>query len=346
MNSPLSESRFLKACRGEATDCTPVWFMRQAGRYMSEYRAIREQHSMLEVINTPELAAEVTLQPINAFDFDAAIIFSDILPPLMGMGLPLDFVKGVGPRIDKPIESPADVEKLTADGAADVMQPTLDAISIVTSELTPRNIPLIGFCGAPFTLACYSIQGAGSKMYEKAKAFMYTYPDAWASLMNKLVDVDAEYLIGQVKHGASALQVFDSWAGVLSVSDYERFIQPYNTRLFEKISVTGVPLINFSTGTSTHLDQVSQCGGDVIGVDWRISLDQAWKQIGDKSIQGNLDPTVLLGPWDEVKLKIDEILHAAKRRPGHIFNLGHGILPPTPIETVKRAVDYIHESTK
>ena len=312
---------------------------------MEEYRAIRARHSMLEVINTPELAAEVTLQPLNAFDFDAAIIFSDILPPLMGMGLPLDFVKGVGPKIEKPIETPQDVERLSVEGAADIMQPTLEAISLVTAELSSRNIPLIGFCGAPFTLACYSIQGGGSKMYEKAKAFMYSHPDAWDSLMNKLVDVDAEYLLGQVKHGASALQVFDSWAGILSVADYRQFIQPYNQRLFEKISVTGVPLINFSTGTGTHLDVVATCGGDVIGVDWRLPLDRAWEQIGNKSIQGNLDPTVLLGSWSQVQSKVDEILRSANGRSGHIFNLGHGILPSTPVDMVKRTVDYVHESS-
>ena len=346
MSINLQDSRFIKACRGEATDCTPIWLMRQAGRYMKEYRAIREKHSMLDVIQTPQLAAEVTLQPIDAFGFDAAIIFSDILPPLIGMGLDLDFVKGVGPKLGKCIETPEDVDRLTTPQAEDCMGPTLEAIRLVRRELEPRGIPLIGFAGAPFTLACYSIQGGGSKMYEKAKRFMYTHPAAWEQLMNKFVDVVADYLVEQVTAGASALQVFDSWAGILSRADYVRFIQPYNRRLFETIGSTKVPLINFSTGTSTHLDQVALCGGDVIGVDWRLPIDQAWNAIGsDRAIQGNLDPTALLGPWDELRQQVDQILDAVDGRPGHIFNLGHGILPPTPIDTVKRLTEYVHERT-
>lgn len=338
-------SRFLKACRKEQTDCTPVWFMRQAGRYMPEYRAIRAKHSMLDVINTPELAAEVTLQPINAFDFDAAIIFSDILPPLVGMGLSLDFVKGVGPKIENPIKSVEDVNRLNRPDAADIMGPTLEAVTLVSNELIPRGIPLIGFAGAPFTLACYAIQGEGSKMYEKAKRFMYSNPESWNQLMDRLVDVVADYLILQVKHGASALQVFDSWAGILSGSDYRRFIQPHNTKLFSLIARTEVPLINFSTGTGTHLNEVARCGGDVIGVDWRLPLDQAWTQFEDRAIQGNLDPVTLLGPWDELVRQTEEVLKAAGGRAGHIFNLGHGILPPTPVDQVKRIVDFIHEKS-
>ena len=344
--SKLHQSRFLKACRREPTDRTPIWLMRQAGRYMAEYRAIRAKHSMLEVIQNPQLAAEVTLQPINAFDLDAAIIFSDILPPLMGMGLELDFVKGFGPQLGRCIESPADVEKLTIPKAEDCMGPTLEAIRLVRQELEPRGVPLIGFAGAPFTLACYSIQGGGSKMYEKAKRFMFTYPEAWSQLMHKLVDVVADYLIQQAKSGASALQVFDSWAGVLSAADYVRFIQPYNTRLFQLVQSANVPLINFSTGTSTHLDEVTKCGGDVIGVDWRMPIGKAWEMVGhNHAIQGNLDPTALLGPWEELQLQVDRILDDVGDRPGHIFNLGHGILPPTPIETVKRLAEYVHERT-
>lgn len=342
----LLNSRFLKACRGEPTDCTPIWLMRQAGRYMSEYRAIRQAHSMLDVINTPKLAAEVTLQPIEAFDLDAAIIFSDILPPLIGMGLELDFVKGVGPQLSKSINTPADVEALTVPKAVDCMGPTLEAVSLVRAALEPRGIPLIGFAGAPFTLACYAIQGSGSKMYEKAKQFMFSHPESWAELMNKLVDVVSDYLIQQAASGASALQVFDSWAGILSSRDYKRFIQPYNTRLFDQIQSTGVPLINFSTGTATHLEEVSRCGGDVVGVDWRRPLSSAWQAIGqDKSIQGNLDPTALLAPWDELQNQVDTILGEAGGKSGHIFNLGHGILPMTSTESVKRLVEYVHEQT-
>jgi uroporphyrinogen decarboxylase len=344
--SPLRDSRFLRACRGEVTDCTPIWLMRQAGRYMSEYRAIRAHHTMLEVIQTPKLAAEVTLQPIDAFDLDAAIIFSDILPPLIGMGLQLDFVKGSGPQISTPIQLPDDVDRLTIPKAEDCMGPTLEAISIVRRELDSRGVPLIGFAGAPFTLACYAIQGSGSKTYEQAKQFMYTFPDSWSVLMNKLVDVVADYLIQQARSGASALQVFDSWAGILSVRDYERFIKPFNSRLLAEINSSNVPIINFSTGTSTHLNLVAECGGDVIGVDWRLPLRTAWDAIGgEKAIQGNLDPTALLAPWDELKQQVDAILDDAVGRSGHIFNLGHGILPPTPIESVKRLADYVHERT-
>ncbi len=343
--SVTTTSTFLQACRGEATSNTPVWFMRQAGRYMPNYRAIREKHSMLEVINTPHLAAEVTLQPMDAFDFDAAIIFSDILPPLVGMGLSLDFLKGSGPVIHNPLESPADVTRLKVPQAAEIMGPTLEAISIVSKELSSRGKPLIGFAGAPFTLACYALQGSGSKLYEKAKKFMYNHPESWAELMDKLVEVDADYLLEQARHGASALQVFDSWAGILSESDYCRFIQPHNRKLFDLLRPSGVPLINFSTGTATHLPEVAACGGDVIGVDWRLPIDRLWAQVPGRAIQGNLDPTVLLGPWEEIKRQADDILSAVQGRPGHIFNLGHGILPQTPMDMVKRLVDYIHEKT-
>lgn len=342
----LTQSRFLKACRKEPTDCTPIWLMRQAGRYMPEYRAIREKHSMLDVIQTPDLAAEITLQPINAFDLDAAIIFSDILPPLIGMGFSLSFVKGSGPVIEKPIQSPDDVTRLKVPDAADVMGSTLEAITLVRRELEPRGIPLIGFCGAPFTLACYAIQGSGSKMYERAKQFMFTYPESWEDLMNKLVDVNADYLLQQVKHGANALQIFDSWAGILSIASYRRFIQPFNTRLIEMVSAAGVPIINFSTGTGTHLDEVAKCGGDVVGVDWRLPINEAWSKLGnDRAIQGNLDPTALLGSWDELESQADDILNGVADKNGHIFNLGHGILPPTPVDTVRKLVDYVHEKS-
>lgn len=358
--SKLEQSRFLKACRCEPVDCTPIWLMRQAGRYMAEYRKIREHHSMLEVIGTPKLAAEVTMQPIEAFDLDAAIIFSDILPPLIGMGLELDFVKGVGPKLENPIKSVDDVNKLTFCKAVDCMGPTLEAIQLVRKELEPRGIPLIGFAGAPFTLACYAIQGSGSKVYELAKQFMFTHPQSWDELMGKLVDVVADYLIEQAKHGASALQVFDSWAGVLSAEQYSKYIAPHNRRLFELIQVANVPLINFSTGTATHLDRVANCGGDVIGVDWRLPLDTVQQNIGRNhdstaprflsgsqthAIQGNLDPTALLAPWAELKTQTDEVLESARSLPRHIFNLGHGILPPTPIESVRELVNYVHEKT-
>ena len=336
---------FLRACNQLSTSHTPVWFMRQAGRYMPEYRALRAQYSMLETIRTPELAAEITMQPINAFNFDAAIIFSDILPPLVGMGLDLEFVKGVGPRINKAITTTKDVDMLATPPAAEIMGGTLEAIKLVVAELEPRGIPLIGFAGAPFTLASYAIEGGGSKNYAKAKAFMYSEPAAWKRLMNKLVTVQADYLLKQAQAGASALQLFDSWAGhALGKLDYERYVKPYNTALFQKLEKAGAPVINFSTGTSSYLDVVAACGGDVVGVDWHMPLDWAWEQIGpDRAIQGNLDPVALLAPWRELKARIDDVLDRANGRPGHIFNLGHGIFPNVPVDSVRRTVDYVHE---
>ena len=338
-------SRFLRACRGLPVDQTPIWLMRQAGRYMAEYRALRADHSMLEMIRTPELAAEVTLQPINTFGFDAAIIFSDILPPLMGMGMNLEFVKGTGPVLHNRIERPYEVDILATPPAEETMAGTLKAIELVTAELMPRDIPLIGFAGAPFTLASYAIEGGGSKTYQRVKAFMYSEPAAWKRLMNKLVTVQADYMLKQVKAGASALQLFDSWAGLaLSQVDYGRYVGPYNTALFKMLERSGVPVINFSTGTMPYLKDVAACGGDVIGVDWRMPLDWAWGQIGhDRPIQGNLDPVALLAPWRELNAQIDDVLARAGGRPGHIFNLGHGIFKETSVENVQRLVDYVQE---
>ncbi|HSM59054.1 MAG TPA: uroporphyrinogen decarboxylase [Candidatus Sulfomarinibacteraceae bacterium] len=341
-------SRFLRACRRLPVDATPVWLMRQAGRYMAEYREIRARHSMLEVLGNPQLAAEITLQPIEAFELDAAIIFADILPPLIGMGLDLEFVKGVGPRIHNPITRTHDIDVLATPPAQDTrLAATLEAIGIVSAELQSRDIPLIGFAGAPFTLASYAIEGGGSKSYIKAKTLMYSEPAAWRRLMDKLVTVQADYLLAQVRAGASALQLFDSWAGLaLGQADYERYVQPYNTRLFEMVQEADVPLINFSTGTAAYLDMVAACGGDVISVDWRMPLDWAWEKIGlQKAIQGNLDPVSLLAPWPELRHRIDDVLQRAQGRPGHIFNLGHGIFPNTPVENVRRLVDYVHEQT-
>ncbi|MBE2200962.1 MAG: uroporphyrinogen decarboxylase [Anaerolinea sp.] len=345
-------SPFLRACRGLPTDYTPIWLMRQAGRYMPEYRAIRAQHSMLDVIGTPELAAAVTLQPIDAFGMDAAIIFSDILPPLIGMGFNLEFAKGEGPVIHNPITSPEDVAALRTPPAEENMGATLAAIRLVTAELTPRGIPLIGFAGAPFTLASYAVEGGGSKTYSKTKALMYTAPQAWDELMRKLVTVQVDYLRQQVAAGASALQVFDSWAGLaLGLQDYVRYVQPYNKRLFAELAHTGVPVINFSTGTAVYLDQVAACGGDVMGLDWRLPLDMAWQRVGlDKPAQGNLDPVALLTEWPELQERVDDVLaRAAKVRAGggapHIFNLGHGIFPNTPVDNVRRLIDYVHEAT-
>lgn len=345
-------SLFLRVCHGLPTARTPIWLMRQAGRYMAEYRAIRAQHAMLTVIQTPELAAEVTLQPINAFGFDAAIIFADILPPLIGMGLDLEFVKGEGPVIHNPIRRTYDVDVLATPPAEEHLGSTLEAIRLATAELAPRDVPLIGFAGAPFTLASYAIEGGGSKNYDKVKAFMYSEPAAWKRLMNKLVTVQGDYLLKQAQAGAAALQLFDSWAGLaLGVQDYVRFVQPYNTALFQMLARAGVPVINFSTGTAAYLNEVAACGGDVIGVDWRMPLDWAWAQFGyDRPIQGNLDPVALLAPWRELKYQVDDVLARAaagkaQGGPGHIFNLGHGIFKTTAVENVQRLVDYVHEKS-
>ncbi|HEX2916773.1 MAG TPA: uroporphyrinogen decarboxylase [Chloroflexia bacterium] len=342
----LSESRFLKACRREPVDATPLWFMRQAGRYMPEYRAVRSRVSMLEAIRSPELAFEITMQPINAFELDAAIIFADILTPLIGMGINLDFVKGEGPQIDNPLRTTRDVDMLAVPAAEDTMPFALEAIRMTAAELTPRNIPLIGFCGAPFTLASYAIEGGGSRNYEHTKGMMYSEPAAWKRLMTKLLTVLSDFMAQQVKAGASALQIFDSWVGALSPRDYARYAAPYTHQLIENAKKTGVPVIYFSTGTGGVLDQIASYDCDVVSVDWRVRLDTAWQTIGyDKAIQGNLDPVLLFAPWREVQANTDEILTQAAGRPGHIFNLGHGILPGTPVDTVRRLAEYIHTKT-
>lgn len=315
---------------------------------MAAYRALRKRHTMLEMIRTPELAAEITLQPIKAFELDAAIIFADILTPLIGMGLDLEFVPGVGPKINNAITTTYDIDKLVTPPAEEYLNPTLEAIGLVAVELKPRGIPLIGFSGAPFTLACYAIEGGGSKDYARAKTLMYSEPTAWGQLMDKLVTVQADYLLKQAQAGASALQVFDSWVGLaLGKEDYLRYVQPYNTRLYDALQIAGVPVINFSTGTFPYLEEVSQCGGDVIGVDWRMPLGETWAKIGyERAIQGNLDPAVLLAPWRELQFQIDRVLEEAGGRPGHIFNLGHGIHKTTTVDAVRQLVDYVHESTR
>ena len=338
-------SVFLRACLGLPAERTPIWLMRQAGRYMPEYRAMRERHSMLDLIRTPELAAEVTLQPIEAFGFDAAIIFSDILPPLVGMGFELDFIGGVGPSIANRIERPYDVDVLGTPPAEETMAGTLEAIRIVARELGPRDVPVIGFAGAPFTLASYAIEGGSTKEFARTKAFMLSEPAAWQRLMSRLVTVQADYLAAQVRAGASVLQVFDSWAGrALGQSDYVRYVQPHNIRLFEAIKRTGVPTINFSLGVSSYIEDAVACGGDVIGVDWQLPLRTAWARIGyDHPVQGNLDPAALLAPWRELKVRTDEVLDDADGRPGHIFNVGHGVLQTTPVDSVRRLVEYVRE---
>ena len=336
-------NRFLDTCHRKPVDATPIWLMRQAGRYMSEYRALRERYSILEMIKTPELACEVTLQPMKAFDLDAAIIFADILPPLAAMGLELDFVRGEGPVIYNPIRCADDVDRLTVTAPEESLSFTLEAIKLARVELGSK--PLIGFSGAPFTLACYAIEGESSKQHLLTKTLMWREPDVWHRLMGKLAEVAGNYLLAQAQAGAQALQLFDSWVGELSPADYAANVLPYSKRALEIAAQSGVPIIHFGTNTSGMLELIQSAGGDVIGVDWRIDLETAWTRLGETAIQGNLDPVALFAPWEELKARTQHILDQAGGRPGHIFNLGHGILPETPIENVKRLVDFVHEYT-
>ena len=318
--------------------------MRQAGRYMQEYRDLRRSYGILEIIKTPELACEVTLQPLNAFDLDAAIIFADILPPLEGMGLELEFIKGEGPVIHNPIRSRADVMALRTPLPEDSLGFTLQALSLVRQELESREIPLIGFSGAPFTLASYAIEGGSSRNFKLAKSLMMSEPSLWQEMMTRLSDVVGHYLLAQARAGAQALQIFDSWVGALSPEDYRRFVMPYTRRAIEIAHDANVPIIHFGTNTNGMLEQIRDAGGDVIGVDWRIDLDEAWQRLGpDVAIQGNLDPIALFAPWSELKKRANIVLDQAAGRPGHIFNLGHGILPQTPVDNVRRLVDHVHE---
>jgi uroporphyrinogen decarboxylase len=333
--------RFLKACRSEKADCTPVWFMRQAGRYMKAYREIREKHSLIDMFKTPEIAAEVTLQPVHAFAVDAAIIFADILLPLEAMGLPFEF--SPGPVFEKPVRTTADVEALRiADPEAD-LEYVLQSLRYVRAEIDGK-VPLIGFAGAPFTLAGYAIEGGSSSGYLLTKDFMYKNTAAWNCLMDKLSETILSFLRAQVRAGAQVVQVFDSWVGCLSPSDYRSFVLPYSRKIFEGLRKEGIPSIHFGTGTGGFLNLMAEAGGDVVGVDWRIGLKCAWQLIGSGAgVQGNLDPVALMAPLPVLRQKALEILEEAEGRPGHIFNLGHGILPSTPEDAVKALADFVHE---
>jgi uroporphyrinogen decarboxylase len=339
-------TRFLNACRLQPVDTTPVWFMRQAGRYMAEYRALRERHSLLEICRTPDLATEVTLQPIRRIEVDAAIIFSDLLLPLEPMGIAFDFVKGEGPAIENPIHSEADIDRLRRIEPRDTLGHVLVAIRQVKLALGGR-VPLIGFAGAPFTLASYAIEGGHSNNFARTKALMYGKPEAWHRLCGLLADVIGDYLIAQIEAGVDAVQVFDSWVGSLNGRDYREFILPHTRRIFDALASYDVPTIHFGVGTGSILHELREAGGDVIGADWRTPLDEAWSRIGfDRAIQGNLDPTLLLGPMDRVFTGAEDVLARAAGRPGHIFNLGHGILPQTPLEHVQELARFVHHRSR
>ena len=335
--------RFLRACRREPVDCTPVWFMRQAGRYMAEYRALRQSYSLLQIVAQPELAVAVTLQPVDAIDVDAAILFSDLLLPFTPMGLEFDFIKGEGPSIEHPIRSAADVDRLRIFEPRQALAHVLETIRLLRRELTGR-LPLIGFGGAPFTLAAYAIEGGPSTNYARTKAFMYSQPRAWHQLCGAFATVMIDFLKAQVEAGVQALQIFDSWAGALGRLDYREFAMPHSARIFEELRGVGVPIIHFGVGTTAILRDLAETGGDVVGVDWRLPLDDAWAIVGsNRGIQGNLDPTLLLGPPDRLLAAADDVLRRAAGRAGHIFNLGHGILPETPVEHVQALARHVHE---
>jgi uroporphyrinogen decarboxylase len=313
---------------------------------MAEYRVLREKHALLEIIKTPELACQVTLQPIHAFDLDAAIIFADILPPLEGMGLNLEFAAGEGPVLHNPVRSAADVDALQVRPPEEALGFTLEAIRLARNELDPRGIPLIGFGGAPFTLAAYAVEGGGSRNYEQVKGLMMGDPATWHRLLGKLAEVVGHYLLAQAQAGAHALQIFDSWVGALSPADYREFALPYTRRAIEIARGAGVPIIHFGVDTSGLLELIRDAGGDVIGVDWRIDLAAAWDRLGSAvAVQGNLDPVALLAPWPELRRRAQIVLDQAAGRPGHIFNLGHGILPSTPVDNVRRLTEFVHECT-
>ena len=333
---------FLRACRREAVPRTPVWFMRQAGRYMKEYRDLRARHSLLELCRTPELAAAITLQPMQKLGVDAAIIFADLLLPAEAMGMELRFAEGEGPVLSPPIRSEADVRKLggVRDGELSYVP---EAIRIVSRELQ-GTAPVIGFCGAPFTVASYMIEGSGSRTFVHTKRMMYQHPEVWRELMGRLVPVLSEYLSSQVEAGAGAVQIFDSWVGCLSPEDYREFVLPYSRALIRRVAAAGAPVIHFWTGTATLLELMREAGGDVIGVDWRMDLTEAWRRVGyDVAVQGNLDPVVLLGPRELIRARVEQILRSVQGRPGHVFNLGHGILPETPVENVQAVVEIVRQ---
>ena len=334
--------RFLRACRIESVDATPVWFMRQAGRSFAAYRKLRESHGILELAKTPELCAEVTLMPVRELGVDAAVLFADIMLPLEPMGVGLRIEPEVGPIIDRPIRSAADVAALRPFDPAEVSF-TLDAIRLVRSELD-GTAGVIGFSGAPFTLACYLIEGRPSRDYAIAKAFMYREPEAWHDLMQRLSTMVVAYLRAQVGAGAQVVQLFDSWVGGLGPADYAAFVQPHVRRIFD--GLTGVPTIHFGTGTAALLELMAEAGGDIIGIDHRVSLADAWRRVGyDRGIQGNLDAARILAGWEATEVGARAVLGEADGRSGHVFNLGHGVMPDSDTALLRRLVDFVHEET-
>jgi len=343
MSAP--NSIFVRACKAVPVERTPVWFMRQAGRYMPEYRAVRKQHSLLEICKNPALAAEVTISAAEALGVDAAIIFADLLLPLEVMELPFHFSAGEGPVIEKPLRTTKDISHLRTDRASELGYVS-EAVRLVTKHFGDR-LPVIGFCGAPFTLASYMIEGGGSRNYVHTKKMMYNSAADWNELMRKLVSVVAEYAAEQVRAGADVIQIFDSWVGCLGADDYRRYVLAHVSDLVKRLQRSTAPIIYFGTDSATLLPAMKETGAEVIGLDWRIPLDQGWRSLEFRgAVQGNLDPVLLFAGWKELRSRAQEILRRAGGRPGHIFNLGHGILPETPVENVKNLARFVQEHSE
>ncbi|HET9682149.1 MAG TPA: uroporphyrinogen decarboxylase [Candidatus Limnocylindrales bacterium] len=331
--------RFLRACRREPVDVTPVWFMRQAGRALPEYREIRKRASLADIVADADLCAEVSLQPVTRLGVDACIVFADITTPLPGVGIPVALQEGVGPIIDPPIRNTRDVQRLGVFDPDASVGGLLGAISTLAAT---SPVPVIGFAGAPFTLAAYLVEGRSPRGLETTKTFMRSEPAAWDELLGRIVDMDLAYLTAQVHAGASVVQLFDSWVGALSPFDYRAHVLPHVRRLFEGLRALAVPTIHFGTGTAGLLEAMAEAGGDVIGLDWRVDLASAWCRLPERAVQGNLDPDVLLGPWADVEGQARHVLAGAAGRPGHVFNLGHGVLPATDPAVLARLVRLVH----
>jgi uroporphyrinogen decarboxylase len=334
-------SRFLDAANRLPVDVTPVWLMRQAGRSLPEYRKLRERWSLVEIVAQPELCAEVTLQPVRRLGVDAAVMFADIMLPLRGMGVDFELVENVGPVLSDPISSPVGVERLRVPAGGEAAP---EVIAAVRQVVAASPVPVICFAGAPFTLASYLIEGRPSRDFAKVKAFMYSEPEAFDALLGKLAVTMTGYLEAQVAAGAQAVQLFDSWAGALALEDYEARVLPHTRAIFDALAPLRVPRIHFGTNTVGLLESISSAGPDIVSLDWRVPLDRGWEQVGsEKGVQGNLDPAVLLGPRDLVRARAIDVLRRAGGRPGHIFNLGHGVLPATPLENLQLLIDTVHE---
>ena len=337
-----TEPLLVRASRREQVERTPVWFMRQAGRSLPQYREIRKRFGLFDVCRRPELCAEVTLQPVEAHGVDAAVMFADIMLPVIGMGIDVDLVENVGPVVERPIESRADVERLRVPEPEESVPFILEAVRLVREELAPERA-VIGFCGGPFTVAGYLVEGRPSREFLKVKRLMYREPETWHALLERLADAFARYVAGKVRAGADVIQVFDSWAGALSPADYEEFVAPHSARI---LAAVDIPTIHFATGATHLLGALRDAGGDVIGLDWRVPLDRGWDEVGhDRGVQGNLDPAALLGPWERIESATDDVLKRAAGRAGHIFNLGHGVLPDTDPADLRRLVELVHERT-